>query len=97
MDQLVTIELFGHPFTFKAEKDLSKAKEVADFLVQEVNRVENQLSDKSSAINKQAILILAALNIANEYFKCKENHTDLLEIVSDRTSSLIDELNSNRA
>lgn len=92
----MTIELFGHPFTFKAEKDVSKAKEVADFLVQEVNKVENQLSDKSTAINKQAILILAALNIANEYFRCKEGHTDLLEIVSDRTSSLLNELNSNR-
>ena len=92
----MTIELFGHPFTFKAEKDVSKAKEVADFLVQEVNRVENQLSDKSTAINKQAILILAALNIANEYFRCKESHTDLLEIVSGRTSSLLNELNSNR-
>ena len=92
----MTIELFGHPFTFKAEKDISKAKEVADFLVQEVNKVENQLSDKSTAINKQAILILAALNIANEYFRCKESQTDLLEIVTDRTSSLLNELNSNR-
>ena len=94
MDQLVTIELFGRPFTFKAEKDVSTAKEVADFLVQEVIKIQDQLSDKSSNINKQAILILAALNIANEYFKCKRNHQDLLEIVSDRTSGLLNELNT---
>lgn len=94
MDQLVTIELFGRPFTFKAEKDVSTAKEVADFLVQEVSKIQDQLSDKSSNINKQAILILAALNIANEYFKCKQNHKDLLEIVSDRTSGLLKDLNT---
>lgn len=94
MDQLVTIELFGRPFTFKAEKDVSTAKEVADFLVQEVSKIQDQLSDKSSNINKQAILILAALNIANEYFKCKQNHQDLLEIVSDRTSGLLKDLNA---
>ncbi len=94
MDQLLTIELFGHPFTFKADKDVSTAKEVADFLVQEVTKIEEQLSNKSSTINKQAVLILAALNIANEYFKCKQNHKDLLEIVSDRTSGLLNELNT---
>ena len=94
MDQLITIELFGHPFTFKADKDVSMAKEVADFLVQEVSKIEGQLSNKSSTINKQAVLILAALNIANEYFKCKQNHKDLLEIVSDRTSGLLNELNT---
>ena len=94
MDQLVTIELFGRPFTFKADKDVSTAKEVADFLVQEVSKIEEQLSNKSSTINKQAVLILAALNIANEYFKCKQNHKDLLEIVSNRTSGLLNELNT---
>ena len=96
MDQLVTIELFGHPFTFKAEKDVEKAKEVADFLVQEVAKVESQMSDKSSSTSKQAILILAALNIANEYMQCKQHHTDLLEIVSDRASNLLSELTTNQ-
>lgn len=95
MDQLVTIELFGRPFTFKAEKDFSTAKEVADFLVQEVSRVEGQMSNKSSNINKQAILIMAALNIANEYFECMQKHKDLLEIISDRTSGLLNELDTN--
>ena len=94
MDQLVTIEIFGRPFTFRADKDVSTAREVADFLAQEVSKIEDQLSNKSSTINKQAVLILAALNIANEYFKCKQNHKDLLEIVSNRTSGLLNELNT---
>ena len=96
MDHLVTIELFGHPFTFKADKDASKAKEVADFLVQEVTKVENQMSDKSSTISKQAILILTALNIAGEYIQCKQRHMDLLEIVDDRASNLLNELTTNQ-
>jgi len=96
LEQLVTIELFGHPFTFKAEKDVEKAKEVADFLVQEVAKVENQMSNKSSTISKQAILILTALNIANEYMQCKQQHTDLLEAVSDRASNLLNELTTNK-
>ena len=89
MEQLVTIELFGHPFTFKAETDATQAKEVADFLVKEVTKAEGQLSSKSSTVTKRIILILAALNIANQYFELKQNHSDLLQNISERSASLI--------
>ena len=89
MDQLVTIELFGHPFTFKADADRNKAKEVADYLVSEVAKAEGQLTGKSSTITKKIILILAALNIANQYFELKETHTGLLQNISDRSAALI--------
>ena len=89
MEQLVTIGLFGHPFTFKAEADAAKVKEVADFLVEEVNKAEVQLSSRSSNITKRIILVLAALNIANEYFELKRNHNDLLQNISERSGRLI--------
>lgn len=62
---------------------------VADFLVKEVDKVEIQLSCKSKNISKDAILILAALNIANEYFELKNNHINLLKNISERSTSLI--------
>jgi cell division protein ZapA (FtsZ GTPase activity inhibitor) len=92
LDELVTIELFGHPFTFKAETDAVQAKEVADFLVQEVSRAEDQLSSKSTNITKRIILILAALNIANQYFELRQKHNDLLQNISERSTSLIGKL-----
>ena len=95
MEQLVTIEIFGNPFTFKADKNVAKAETVADYLAEEVARVERQLSDESMTISKRAILILAALNIANEYFEIKENHADLLENVEKKTSGLLDALNTS--
>ena len=94
MDQHVTIEIFGHPFTFKADQDISKAKEVAAYLEEEVGKVERQLSAESVSINKRAILILAALNIANEYFELKENQTVLLEMMAQKTTGLLDSLNT---
>ena len=95
MDQHVTIEIFGHPFTFKADRDISKAKEVAAYLEEEVGKVERQLSDSSVSINKRAILILAALNIANEYFEMKENQAVLLEMMAQKTTGLLDSLNTD--
>ena len=95
MNQFLTIELFGHPFTFETEADVSMAQEIADFLVKEVAKVEVQLSNKSSNITKHAILILTALNIANEYFELKKSYANLLENISKRSASLIRELDAS--
>ena len=92
MEQLVTIEIFGRPYTFKAESEATKAKEVVDFLKREITKVETQQSDKSPGITKLAILILAALNIANENFDLKINHSDLLGQISKRSERMIQKL-----
>ncbi|MGD9300969.1 MAG: cell division protein ZapA [Desulfobacterales bacterium] len=95
MDKTVTIELFGQPHTFKANSEVTKEKEVADFLVKEVARVENQQSGQSSNISKLAILMIAALNIANEYMELKRNYSKLMQDVTNRTSKLIHTLDNN--
>jgi cell division protein ZapA (FtsZ GTPase activity inhibitor) len=89
LEQLVTIELFGQPYTFKTESDVSKAKEVADYLVEEVARIETQHSKISSNVTKLNTLILAALNISYENIELKKDHSDLLQEISTRTTNLI--------
>ena len=89
MEQFVTIELFGQTHTFKANSEVTKAKEVADLLVKEVTRIEDQQSNQSSNMSKLTILMLAALNIANEHMELKRNHSKLLQDVTDRTTDLI--------
>ena len=95
MEQIVTIELFGQPHTFKADSDVTRAKEVADLLAKEVARVESQQIDPSSNISRQKILILAALNIANENMELKMNHSKLIHDVTNRTSNLIHTLDNS--
>ncbi len=95
MEQIVTIELFGQPHTFKADSDVTKAKEVADLLAEAVARVESEQSDPLSNISRQKILILAALNIANEHMELKRNHSKLLHDVAQRTTNLIGRLNDS--
>ena len=89
MEKTVTIELFGQPYTFKANSEVTKAKEVADFLVKEVARVEDQQPDQSPNISKLTILMLAALNIANEHMELKRNHSKMLREIAERTTKLI--------
>ena len=89
LEELVTIELLGQKFTFKTDSDTVNAKEVADFLVKEVQRVETQQSGQSSNITRFAILISAALNIVNKNFELKMKHADLLKDITERSAKLI--------
>jgi cell division protein ZapA (FtsZ GTPase activity inhibitor) len=92
LEQLVTIELFGKPYTFKAKSEVKKAKEVADFLAKEVSRVENQQSDETSTSSNLTTLMLAALNIAHQNMELENNHSEFLRELAKRTQRLMHQL-----
>lgn len=93
MDQLVTIEIFGQPFTFKADTDASKAKEVADYFAEEVTRMEAGLAGTGGVpVDKRLILILTALNITQELFHYKKDHDALISKLVERSNDLIKQL-----
>ncbi|MBW2568535.1 MAG: cell division protein ZapA [Deltaproteobacteria bacterium] len=97
MEQLVvTIELFGQPYTFKAESEVAKAKDVADSLVKEVEKVERQQTGQSASLSNLTILIIAALNIANENFELKKNYSDFSGEIFRRSVSLVHRLDDNK-
>ena len=89
MEQLVTIELFGKPYTFKAESEVKKAKEVADFLAKEVSRVESQQSGESSTASDLTTLLLAALNIAYQNMELEGNYSKFMQDIAERSAKLI--------
>lgn len=89
LEQLVKIELFGQPYTFKAESEVKHAEKVADYLVKEVAKVTAQQSGQSSNMNKLAIMILTALNIANENMELKREQSKFLDDISKRSENLI--------
>jgi len=64
-------------------------------LVKEVGRIEDQQANQSSNMSKLTILMLAALNIANENIELKNNHTKLLHDIADRTTNLIHTLDNS--
>lgn len=94
MEKFVTIEILGQPFTFKTESELSEAQAVADYLKGQVNKIENQIGGQPPGINKRTVLLLTALNITGEYFALKKKHEDFIKTVSERSSQLINEVES---
>jgi cell division protein ZapA len=89
LEQLLTIELFGQPYTFKTDSDLTKAKEVADILIREVECVAAKQKQSGTAITKNAMLVLAALNIAAKNIELKEKQTNFIENVSQRADTIM--------
>ena len=90
LENLITIELFGQTYTFKTESEMDKANAVADSLINEVNRIQEQgPGQQSSEMAKLTILILAALNLANENYDLKLNHSAFVSQIADRSKSLV--------
>jgi cell division protein ZapA (FtsZ GTPase activity inhibitor) len=89
LEELVTIELFGKPYTFKAKSEVKKAKEVAEVLAKEVSRIESQQSGESSTASDLTTLMLAALNIAHQNMELENNHSKFMQDITERSAELI--------
>jgi len=95
VDQVLTLDILGQPFTFKADVDVADAKAVADYVVESVDRARSQCAQKTAGIDKRAILILTALNITNEYFELKKRHQRLLDDLNQRSEDLLQSLETH--
>jgi cell division protein ZapA (FtsZ GTPase activity inhibitor) len=94
VDQLVTIDVLGQPFSFKTDSDLAEARAIADYLAASVGQVKTQCGNQAPTPDKRAILLLAALNITSEYFELKKKHRELLDDLDKRSAHLIDALDT---
>jgi len=94
VDQLVTIDVLGQPFSFKTDSDLSEARAIADYLSASVGQVKTQCGNQAPTPDKRAILLLAALNITSEFFELKKKHRELLDDLEHRSAHLIDALDT---
>jgi cell division protein ZapA (FtsZ GTPase activity inhibitor) len=80
LEELVTIELFGKPYSFKAKSEVKK---------KEVSRVESQQSGESSTASDLTTLMLAALNIAHQNLELENNYSELKQDIAERSAKLI--------
>jgi cell division protein ZapA (FtsZ GTPase activity inhibitor) len=91
VDRLVRIELFGQAYTFKASGEVSEAQEVADYLTKQVEKAQATAESPS----KLDAVILAALNIANDYFRMRRSREDLSRDIDGRCNDLIAHIDAN--
>lgn len=82
MEQLVTIDIFGQRYSFMADDGLIDPQSVADFLMEEVRKVETGKAEHIADTNRFVMLLQAALNISSSHLKLRQQ----LGAISDRLS-----------
>lgn len=93
MEKILDIKLFGEQYRFKAGADDKYIGQIVDFIGENVDNVSGDKSLPLTDANKLALLLLATLNICNDYFDLKEKYDELLSVIkkkSDRISDVID-------
>ena len=94
-NDVVTITLFGKTYSFRVDADIDKARKVADRYEEEVRKVIDQLADRSTTLTARTVLIMAALNIANENYELQEQYNNLKIEVSEKTIGLREMLDAS--
>ncbi|MEE8320009.1 MAG: cell division protein ZapA [bacterium] len=81
----VDVEIFGKVYTVRGEKDVEYVRRVAEY----VDRKMREISQVTDTVSTSRIAILAALNIADEFFDLREE-TDEFESRMKNLSRKID-------
>jgi cell division protein ZapA len=91
VDQRISIKLFDQAYTFKADAEASEVDKIANYVVAEVEKAHAS----AKVPGKLDSVILAALNIASEYFEIKRGREELLRRIEDRCNALIENIENS--
>src|SRR3972149_8996993 len=93
MKNIVRVEILGREYTVKSDEEEERVKKVAEY----VNEKLKKISEKAKTASTLNVAILAAMDIANDYFEAVEGHGDLtrrVEKIEMRSGRLIEMINS---
>jgi cell division protein ZapA len=81
----VRVAIFGQTYTIKGDASPDYIEELAAY----INDKMEDICGRSSTINPTQAAILAAMNIADEYFQLKNSGTPDSGIIEEKTRALI--------
>jgi len=90
MKNLVRVEILGREYTVKSDEGEERVKNIAEY----VNRKIKEVSEGGQTVSTLNLAILAALNIANDYFEAIEDKNTFWRTIEARSGRLIEMINS---
>lgn len=91
MDRIISIKLFDRAYSFKTDAEVSHVEQITAHVATEVAKAHAS----GEVPGKLDTVILAALNIANEYFEAKRGCAELLTKIENRCEALINYIEEN--
>ncbi|MBF0303840.1 MAG: cell division protein ZapA [Desulfamplus sp.] len=92
MDGIITIDLYGIKFRFKPDNNVENPEQIIDELSKYIVNAEKHIKYTASDRNKLAILLLAAMNLSNDFNELKLRSARFESYVMNRTESLLDKI-----
>lgn len=90
MTAQIKVKIFNNEYLIKAEEDTEYVKKITEY----VNQKIDEISNGNEGLSEKKTAILAALNIASEYFQLLKDRDDLLDDIRSRSNKLILDINS---
>jgi cell division protein ZapA len=75
MKSLVEVEIFGQTFTVNSEEQAQYVKELADYVDQRMR----QIAGSTKTVVPLRVAIMAALSIADEWYKANQREQEIQE------------------
>ena len=85
MKNLVRIEILGREYNVRSDEGEERVKKIAEYVDQKIKEITADTKTLST-IN---VAILAALNIADDYFRAVEDQNHLTRTVKNKSGQLI--------
>lgn len=85
MKKETRIEIFGSSYNIRSETDEEYIHELAAY----VDTKMREITEQSGALSSLKVAILAALNITNELFQMREQHSQQSDFIEEKTAKLI--------
>lgn len=93
MKSLVQVEIMGREYNIRSDEGEERVKKIAQYVDEKLRKI-SEASKTTSTLNAA---ILAAMDIANEYFEALEGHSHLkrrVEEIETKSSRLLERINS---
>jgi cell division protein ZapA len=86
----VKVAIYGEEYPIRGDGDIEYIKEIADY----VDKKMREIAEKSHSKSPKDIAVIAALNIANDFFELKKSKDQEFSTLTDRTRSLLEKIES---
>ena len=88
--EAVRVRIRDHEYLLKSEENEDHAYKIAEY----VNGKLKEVEDQAGGLSEKKAIILAALNIASDYFHVLRERDEILAKIRERTETLIDHIDS---
>ncbi len=90
MKNVIRLEILGREFTIRSDEGEERVKKIGEYVNQKIQEITND----GKTVSTLNAAILAALNIANEYFELQERQKVLTRSVEDKSGHLVELIHS---